>query len=70
MRLVICSNSVAFCAERPGSADGMYSRSPSSSRGRNSPPSRDSGQAVLAASTTAITSVAFGQRSTHSSAGR
>ncbi|MCY1444681.1 hypothetical protein D9M71_611650 [compost metagenome] len=39
-RSVRCSSSPACCGESPGSAVGMYSRSPSSSGGRNSPPSR------------------------------
>ena len=41
----------------PGSADGMYSRSPSSSGGMNSPPSRITGTAVIARTTAAMTSV-------------
>ena len=45
--------------EIPGSADGMYCRSPSSSGGMNSPPSRRSGTAVMANASAAIASVAL-----------
>ena len=69
-RSVCCSNSAALAADKPGSAEGMYSRSPSSSAGRNSPPSRDTGITVSASSATASSSVALGNRSTASSSGR
>jgi hypothetical protein len=47
-------------ADRPGSAVGMYSRSPSSSGGMNSPPSGVSGQVLASSSSAATTSVASG----------
>ena len=43
MRSVCCRTSEALAAEMPGSALGMYSRSPSSSGGMNSLPRRCSG---------------------------
>ena len=61
-RSVCCSSSPALAADSPGSAVGMYSRSPSSSGGMNSPPSCDTGHAVAASASAATTSVAFGQR--------
>jgi len=71
MRRSVCwSSSVALETDRPGSADGMYSRSPSSRGGMNSPPTRVSGMTVSARTTPAMPSVAFGKRSTPSSAGR
>jgi hypothetical protein len=70
MRSVCCSNSPALAALRPGSAVGMYSRSPSSSGGRNSPPRRAIGHSVVASTSSAASKVALGQRSTPSSTGR
>jgi hypothetical protein len=69
-RSVCCSSSPAFCAERPGSALGMYSRSPSSSGGRNSPPRRDKGHSALANTSPASTSVRRGLASAARSTGR
>ncbi len=43
IRSVCCSSSPALPADSPGSAVGMYSRSPSSSGGMNSPPSFSTG---------------------------
>ena len=70
IRSVCCSSWPAFDADRPGSADGMYSRSPSSSGGMNSPPSCITGMTVRHRRAAAIASVAFGKRRTASSAGR
>jgi len=60
MRLLCCSNCAAFCADSPGSAVGIYSRSPSSSGGRNSPPNWLAGQSALRNTSTASTRVALG----------
>lgn len=68
-RSVCCSNCAALPADNPGSADGMYSRSPSSSGGMNSPPVRRIGQAVAASSTRAMATVARGYASTRASTG-
>ncbi len=71
MRRSVCwSSSDALEAEMPGNADGMYSRSPSSSGGMNSPPRRATGMAVAASTSAAMSSVTFGNRSTASNAGR
>ena len=60
IRSVCCSSSAALPADSPGSAVGMYSRSPSSSAGMNSVPSRVSGQALATSSSAATSSVAPG----------
>ncbi|MNM88076.1 hypothetical protein D3C81_1002750 [compost metagenome] len=59
-RSVCCSNCAALPTDSPGSADGMYSRSPSSSGGMNSPPIRMTGQAVASNRSAAIATVALG----------
>ncbi len=71
MSLSVCwSNCDALETDRPGNADGMYSRSPSSSAGMNSAPRRLAGMTVTASTAAATRSVAFGNRSTASNIGR
>ncbi len=70
MRSVCCSSSAALPADSPGSAVGMYRRSPSSSGGMNSPPSFAAGHSVATASANASTMVSHGAFSTASSSGR
>ncbi len=69
-RSVCWSSSDAFPTDRPGSAVGMYRRSPSSSGGMNSPPIRDIGHSVAARTTSATASAVFGRASARASAGR
>ena len=70
IRSVCCSSSPALPADSPGSAVGMYRRSPSSSGGMNSPPSFSTGYAVAASASAASASVTLGQRSAARSCGR
>ena len=60
IRSVCCSSSAALAGERPGWAEGIYSRSPSSIAGMNSPPSWLRGQAVVAKISKAATKVFLG----------
>ena len=68
-RSVCCSKRLASRAEMPGSVDGIYSRSPSSSGGINSLPRRLSGHSVTSKSSNASASVVLGNASTLSSSG-
>ena len=70
MRSVCCSSSDALAADKPGNAEGMYSRSPSSMGGMNSPPNWESGNAALSSATNDTATVALGNRSTSASTGR
>ena len=70
IRSVSCRSSAALAADNPGKAVGMYSRSPSSSGGMNSPPSRDTGYAVATSARAASAIVALGQRNAQRSCGR
>ena len=69
-RSVCCKSSEALPVERPGKADGMYSRSPSSSFGMNSPPMCCSGHRLTTSAMAANTRVIFGPRRTRLSSGR
>src|SRR3546814_12022441 len=53
----VCSSDLA---DSPGNAEGMYNKSPSSSGGKNSPPSLDNGITVRARAKNAIAIVHFG----------
>jgi len=67
---VCCNSREALSADRPGSAEGMYSRSPSMSGGMNSLPICVSGTIVATISSADAVKVVFGCRSAKSSSGR
>ena len=69
-RSVCCSRARAASVDRPGSVVGMYSRSPSSSSGMNSLPSRDAGHSVARTSTVAAAVTPQGWRSASTRNGR
>ena len=67
---VCCSSARAASGDSPGSVVGMYRRSPSSSSGMNSVPSREAGHSVAITTTVAAIVTAQGRRSASSRNGR